>query len=130
MVSNDNDQAFLSSSKSILYKVDLTDLNLHDHLLSTHSQPITDICFPAEFSAVFATCAGSDIRVWNVADQKELLRIDIAQSQKDAEELICNCIQFMSDGKSIVSGWSDGNARAFTPQTGTLLYMIDGAHKL
>jgi WD40 repeat protein len=36
----------------------------------------------------------------------------------------------MADGKSIVSGWSDGNIRAFTPQSGTLLYSIEQAHKL
>lgn len=68
MVTNDTDRVMLTSSKSILYNVDLQDLNMHEHLLSTHSDPITDIAFPAEFSAVFATCAGSDIRVWNVAN--------------------------------------------------------------
>lgn len=35
----------------------------------------------------------------------------------------------MADGKSIVSGWSDGCIRAFTPQSGTLLYAIKDAHK-
>lgn len=68
MVTNDSDRVILTSSKSILYSVDLGDLNVHEHLLSTHSEPITDIAFPAEFSAVFASCAGSDIRVWNVSN--------------------------------------------------------------
>lgn len=35
----------------------------------------------------------------------------------------------MSDGKSIVSGWTDGNIRAFTPQSGRLAYIIKSAHK-
>jgi WD40 repeat protein len=39
-----------------------------------------------------------------------------------------NCIEFMADGKSIVTGWTDGKLRAFTPQTGKLLYVIDQAH--
>ena len=34
----------------------------------------------------------------------------------------------MHDGKSIVSGWSDGKIRAFLPQSGDLLYVINDAH--
>jgi WD40 repeat protein len=40
----------------------------------------------------------------------------------------CLCIAFMEDGKSIISGWSDGKIRAFGPQTGKLLYTITDAH--
>jgi WD40 repeat protein len=35
----------------------------------------------------------------------------------------------MSDGKSIVSGWSDGKIRSFLPQSGKLFWIIDKAHK-
>jgi WD40 repeat protein len=34
----------------------------------------------------------------------------------------------MADGKSIVSGWSDGKIRAFLPQSGKLFYVINDAH--
>ena len=34
----------------------------------------------------------------------------------------------MNDGKSIVSGWSDGKIRAFLPQSGRLMYVINDAH--
>ena len=34
----------------------------------------------------------------------------------------------MYDGKSIISGWSDGKIRAFLPQSGKLLYIINDAH--
>lgn len=34
----------------------------------------------------------------------------------------------LQDGKSIISGWSDGKIRAFGPQSGKLLYMINDAH--
>ena len=34
----------------------------------------------------------------------------------------------MHDGKSIISGWSDGKIRAFLPQSGKLLYVINDAH--
>ena len=35
----------------------------------------------------------------------------------------------MSDGKSLISGWSDGTIRAFLPQSGKLLYALNNAHK-
>ena len=31
----------------------------------------------------------------------------------------------MADGKSILSGWSDGKVRVFLPQSGSLYYSID-----
>lgn len=34
----------------------------------------------------------------------------------------------MNDGKSIVSGWTDGKIRAFMPQSGKLFYVINDAH--
>lgn len=42
--------------------------------------------------------------------------------------LDCYSVAFMYDGKSIVSGWSDGKIRAFLPQSGKLLYVINDAH--
>jgi len=41
----------------------------------------------------------------------------------------CYCLEFSRDGRSIVSGWSDGKIRAFLPQSGKLLYVINDAHK-
>lgn len=40
-----------------------------------------------------------------------------------------NCVDFMPDGKSIVSGWTDGKIRAFLPQSGKLYWIINNAHK-
>lgn len=34
----------------------------------------------------------------------------------------------MPDGKSIISGWSDGRIRAYGPQSGKLLFTILDAH--
>ena len=35
----------------------------------------------------------------------------------------------MHDGKSIITGWTDGLIRAFLPQSGKLLWAIKDAHK-
>ena len=44
---------------------------------SCHFNPIKDLIFPKNYSRVFITCAGSDIRVWNAVDRRELLRIQV-----------------------------------------------------
>ena len=35
----------------------------------------------------------------------------------------------MADGKSLISGWTDGKIRAFLPQSGKLYWIINNAHK-
>lgn len=87
-----------------------------------HNSKINDVAYPANFSKLFATCSKGDIRVWNAETRHELLRIQVPN-------LECNCIAFAPDGKSIISGWDDGKIRAFRPQTGTLVYAINDAHR-
>lgn len=96
--------------------------NLSPELRNTcHYEPINHVIFPFNYSDVFATCSVNDIRVWNSRDRQELLRIQVPNVE-------CHTISFMRDGKSIVSGWSDGQIRAFLPQSGKLLYVINNAH--
>jgi WD40 repeat protein len=40
--------------------------------------------------------------------------------------LLAACV--LQDGKTIISGWSDGKIRGFGPQSGKLLYTINDAH--
>ena len=63
----------------------------------------------------------NDIRVLNAKNRQELLRIQVPN-------LECNCVVFMNDGKSILSGWNDGKIRSFYPQSGKLMYLINDAH--
>ena len=74
-----------------------------------------------DYSALFVTCSQGGIRVWNAQTSTQLLRIDVAGVE-------CLCVAIARDGKSIVSGWKDSKIRAFTPQTGKLLYTIHDAH--
>merc|ERR1711937_748697 len=87
-----------------------------------HYERINHVAFPIGYSEVFATCSLTDIRVWNAKTRQELLRIQVPNME-------CYCIAFMRDGKSIVSGWSDGKVRAFLPQSGRLMYVINDAHQ-
>lgn len=111
---------FCGTQQSNIYWVNTT--NLAPELRNTcHYDKINDVAFPANYSEVFATCSMNDIRIWNSNNRQELLRIQVPN-------LECNTVAFMYDGKSIISGWSDGKIRAFLPQSGKLLYMINDAH--
>lgn len=113
---------FVGTSKSNVYYV-----NAHtfkEELRQTcHYECINDVIFPAGYSELFATCSKADIRIWNARTCAELLRIQVGV-------LECNNIAFTKDGRMIVSAWSDGKIRAFGPQTGRLVYVINDAHKL
>jgi len=112
---------YVGTSKANVYYVNAR--TFKDELRQTcHYGRINDCCFPLGYSELFATCSNHDLRVWNARTTQELLRIHV-------QNVECNCVCFGPDGKSIVTGWSDGRIRAFGPQTGKPLYVIHDAHK-
>lgn len=116
----DSTHLFLGTSKATIYWCDTDKIN--PELRNTcHYERINGIAFPYEYSDLFATCSLNDIRVWNAKSRQELLRIEVPG-------LECFCVSFMTDGKSILSGWNDGKVRAFLPQSGKLFYAINDAH--
>ncbi len=88
-------------------------LKTQSKFLSVMMGKVGKIVFPTGFSEVFACMSYDEIRIFNVADQRELLRIQLAE--KETQRAMCNCMEFTSDGKSLVTGWTDGKVRAFTP---------------
>jgi len=48
-------------------------------------------------STIFATASNNDIRIWNVLNCEELLRITVPN-------LHCKCITFNKDGNSLITG--------------------------
>jgi len=120
-LTKDGTHFFCGTSLSNIYWADTPSLTAE--LRNTcHHERINYVCFPMGYSEVFATCSIADIRVWNATTRQELLRIQVPNME-------CHCIDFMRDGRSIVSGWSDGKIRAFLPQSGKLLYVINDAHQ-
>ena len=96
--------------------------------MTGHFDIINTIVFPKNFAAVFASCSQDEIRLWQPVTGKELLRIELMPgSEYDFSQ--SNCVDFMADGKSIISGWTDGKIRAFLPQSGKLYWIINDAHK-
>lgn len=115
------DHFFVGTDKSNVYLVSLKTLDF-DLRTTCHSAPVTSIAFPRGSSELFATCSASDIRVWHAITRNELLRIQVPN-------VVCLSVIFSEDGKSILSGWSDGKIRAFKPQSGGLLFVINDAHR-
>ncbi|XP_069692192.1 cilia- and flagella-associated protein 52 isoform X2 [Periplaneta americana] len=115
-----NNTIYVGTMLSEIFTIDFDTFEVRLHI-TCHKNAIYDIAFPYEYSDVFATCSKDDIRVWNTETSLELLRITV-------HNFTCTGIMFSSDGKSIVSGWNDGEIRAFTPQTGRLIYEIHNAH--
>jgi|LauGreDrversion4_2_1035121.scaffolds.fasta_scaffold69872_3 hypothetical protein len=116
---------FIVSTRGTVFNVKHSDpLNKVEYFSSGHSQTIKQIAFPKGYSEVFATCSSGEIRVWSTRNQRELLRIELAKPGTS-----CNAIEFQSDGKLILSAWSDSKVRAFLPQSGKLAYSINESHK-
>ncbi|XP_073737807.1 cilia- and flagella-associated protein 52 isoform X2 [Callorhinus ursinus] len=115
-------QFFVGTEESHIYRVNFTDFK--ETLIATcHFEAVQDIVFPFGTAELFATCAKKDIRVWRTLSNRELLRITVPN-------MTCHGIDFMRDGKSIISAWDDGRIRAFAPETGRLIYVINNAHRI
>lgn len=112
---------FCGTSRGNIYFGNAFDLQMHLKA-SCHFSKVNSVAFPHDYSEVFATCGQEQVRVWSVASKKELLRMRVPHVE-------CFDIDFSHDGKTILSGWSDGKIRAFLPQSGKLLYEILDAHQ-
>ncbi|ORX44654.1 WD40 repeat-like protein [Piromyces finnis] len=118
----DNKKRILAgTSTSSLYMIDLK--TFEATLKNTcHFSEVNDVCFPENCSSIFATASNNDIRIWNILNCEELLKITVPN-------LHCKCLTFNKDGNSLITGWDDGKIRAFGPQSGRLQWEINDAHK-
>jgi len=114
------DHFFVGTNKSTMYLVAMDDFDF-ELRNSAHYKRINDVVFPAKYSELFVTAGVNDLRVWNIRNRHELLRINVPN-------LECHCVILSQDGKSIVSGWNDGKVRAFYPETGRLMYTVHDCH--
>ena len=112
---------FCGTDKGNIYFGDAYDLDMKLRA-SCHDSKINAVAFPKGYGKVFATCSKEEIRVWSTEQRKELLRMTVPQEE-------CFCVAFSADGKTILSGWSDGCVRGFMPQSGKLKFQINDAHQ-
>ena len=113
-------EVYIGTSKCHIYKLTLAEFKLE--LLNTcHSKQVNDVAFPHGCSDLVGTCSYEDVRVWHLLTGRELLRIVVPN-------MTCMGLTFTNDGKQIITGWDDGRIRAFFPESGQLMYLIDNAH--
>jgi WD40 repeat protein len=110
-----------STSHSNIYSLTLSGFD-YKFLSTSHYSAINDLCFPENCSEIFVTASNDDIRIWNLPERKELLKISV---QTDFAQSVI----FNKKGSSLISGWNSGTLRAYGPQSGTLQFAIDHAHK-
>ncbi|NXK99042.1 CFA52 protein, partial [Mesembrinibis cayennensis] len=120
--SGQDHQFFVGTNECQIYRINYTAFK-EELIAACHTEAIHDIVFPLGTSDLFATCSKNDIRVWHTPENRELLRIVV-------RNMTCHAVEITSDGKSIISAWNDGKIRAFTPETGRLMYVINHAHSL
>lgn len=113
-------QFFAGTVLAQIYRFNFNDF-CNEVISTCHYASVKDISFPYNYSRVFATCSKNDIRVWNAETSAELLRVVVPN-------MTCNAVDFMRDGKTIISAWDDGKIRAYTPESGKLKYTIHDAH--
>ena len=88
---------------------------------------MSTIAFHKQYSGVFATTCLDEIRLWSPTNSKQLLRIEMVH-EEESDFTSCNCVSFMPDGKSLISGWTDGKIRAYLPQSGKMYWIINQGH--
>lgn len=120
VINKAGDHFFVGTNKSTIYLVELADFD-YELRNSAHYNRINDVAFPYNYSDIFVSAGINDLRVWNIKNGNELLRINVPNME-------CLCVIIANDGKSIISGWNDGKIRAFYPETGRLMYTIHDCH--
>jgi len=110
----------VSTSECNRYEVsqDLLDSVL---LSSCHYGAINDVSFPDGCPDLAVTSSKGDMRIWNLKNNQEVLRIQVPN-------LECLCASVAPSGSAILSGWDDGKIRAFLPESGKIKFVIPDAH--
>lgn len=115
-------QFFIGTKNSQMYLFSYSNFEEYDRIKTCHCSPVNDVIFPCGSSDLILTCAKAEIRIWSTQTNQEVVRITVPN-------ITCNAIDIMRSGNSIISGWDDGKIRAFTPESGRLIYQIENAHK-
>jgi cilia- and flagella-associated protein 52 len=113
---------FIGTRLGNIYVSDTTTMEAKLHQ-TCHHRRVNSVAFPHGYSGLFATSSFGNIRLWNTNTAEELLRIEVPN-------LECNCLSFTHDGSLLLSGWEDGKIRAFGPESGKIVYVINDAHIL
>merc|ERR1719334_484002 len=121
--------AHVDESKRVLFltnKAEFCELDLEKlktHILSdSHSEQIQSIEFPDLSEELFVVSGGSRISIYHTPTMKIKCKIELPNRTNE-------CLKLTRDGSLIITGWNDGVIRGFTPETGTLYFELQNAHR-
>ncbi|XP_056265803.1 cilia- and flagella-associated protein 52 [Pseudoliparis swirei] len=121
-IRGEDQQFYVGTEGAQMYRFSYDDFRAT--LISTsHSSAVNDVAICFGTSELFATCSEEEIRLWHIDKPTELLRITVPK-------VTCNALDFMVDGHSIISAWSDDSIRVFAPESGRLMLIIHDAHRM
>jgi len=116
----DTDEVLIGSTCCLTYKMNMGDFSL-GVLRENHMGPVTQVCFNPNADDLFATSSeDKSVILWSLNDYT----VHFKSTHSDAG--ICWCVA-MSD-QYVLSGWQDGDVRAFTIPTGELAWSIHNVH--
>lgn len=103
------------------YIVQLFDLKTLDAVgnLEGHTAAARDAAFSPDGKTLATVARDNSLRLWNVADQKEILNLNKNAEGKNLEAPYA--VAFSPDGKTIVTGHSRGILRLWDATTGAIL---------
>ncbi|RVE76502.1 hypothetical protein OJAV_G00008540 [Oryzias javanicus] len=121
-VKDTEQQFFVGTEAGCVFHISFNDFEA-ELIYTSHCGPVKDVVIPFGTSELFATCSDDDIRLWRTDKPKELLRISVPKAT-------CNALDFMLDGHSLISAWSNGTIRVNGPESGPPTIVINDAHKM
>ena len=93
----------------------------YSQVLSCPARPILTASFPSTSCQLYAVGGEDGLQLWT--DDGQLV-LHIAPP---LQGVAATQVRLTRDGRSVISGWSDGNVRIYTPETGKLVEEIRNA---
>jgi WD40 repeat protein len=119
--SNDGAELLVGTTLGFQFRVRSSDLN-YVLISENHTKPVTYVNFPRGISDKFATgSSDGTIRIWDGSDYAAVSRCMVTNAGSP------RCFELTLE--IIISGWEDGNIRAFRADNGQVLWVIDNSHK-
>ena len=113
-------EVLISTSSCKVFRMTILTFS-HYQILSCPSRPILTASFPSTSCQLYAVGGEDGVQLWT-EDGQLVLHIPPALPGLAATQ-----VRLSSDGRSIISGWSDANVRIYTPETGKLVEEIRNA---
>jgi len=115
------DEALVGTTLGNLYRVQVSTLS-HVLVSQAHSDAVSKVAYCSEASDRFATIADDfSIRIWDASDYSVIVYIPVRDAGKPLS------IAYNLD--LTITGWEDGQIRAFDSEKGERLWEIPNAHR-